>query len=538
MASLRLGPLLRHVGETTATVWVETDRPATVTVLDTTTSTWRVGAHHYALVVIEGLEPGSSTPYDVRLDGERVWPPAGSSRPPSRITTIHPDRPLRVIFGSCRYASPATVQGPIAADALDTYAARMATRPGQEWPDLLVLLGDQVYADETSEQTREIIAKRRDTTRPPGTEVADFEEYTALYDESWTDPDLRWLLSTVPSAMIFDDHDVKDDWNTSQSWREEMQATDWWEERIIGGLSSYWVYQHLGNLSPAELADNELFAKVRAAEDAEPILREFARHADQEVDGAKGTRWSYRRDLGRTRLLVVDSRCGRVLADGRRAMVSDDEFGWIERQVEGGDYDHLLIGTSLPWLMPRALHDVESWDEALAAGSRGPRFTGIAEKMRRGADMEHWAAFRRSFDRLAALIARVGRGEHGGRPPATICVLSGDVHHAYVTRARYPDPVESAVYQVVCSPVHNHVQAYMHLGFRLGWSRAAEKLTRWIGRYAKVPPTPLDWQKLAGPFFGNELGTLLLDGRRAEVLLERTGSADNPTLTDVVRLPL
>ena len=154
MATLRLGPVLRHVGETTATVWVETDAPAAVTILDSTTRTWRVGGHHYALVLVEGLAPGSSTPYDVRVDGEQVWPPPSSTRPPSRITTIHPDRPLRVIFGSCRYASPRTVQHEMAADALDTYAARMVTRPVHEWPDLLVLLGDQVYADETSRRPR------------------------------------------------------------------------------------------------------------------------------------------------------------------------------------------------------------------------------------------------------------------------------------------------------------------------------------------------------------------------------------------------
>ena len=68
---------------------------------------------------------------------------------------------------------------------------------------------------------------------------------------------MRWLLSTVPSSMIFDDHDVRDDWNTSDSWRREMQATSWWQERVIGGLSSYWVYQHLGNLSPAALAKDD-----------------------------------------------------------------------------------------------------------------------------------------------------------------------------------------------------------------------------------------------------------------------------------------
>ena len=36
---------------------------------------------------------------------------------------------------------------------------------------------------------------------------------------------MRWLLSTVPTAMIFDDHDVIDDWNTSRDWVAKMRAT-------------------------------------------------------------------------------------------------------------------------------------------------------------------------------------------------------------------------------------------------------------------------------------------------------------------------
>ena len=52
-------------------------------------------------------------------------------------------------------------------------------------------------------------------TEPPGERVLDFEEYTELYRESWGDPTIRWLLSTVSTAMIFDDHDVHDDWNIS-----------------------------------------------------------------------------------------------------------------------------------------------------------------------------------------------------------------------------------------------------------------------------------------------------------------------------------
>ncbi|HEX6936958.1 MAG TPA: alkaline phosphatase D family protein, partial [Actinomycetes bacterium] len=463
MSRLVLGPLLRHVGETDATVWVETDGPATVEVLGHSERTWTVAGHHYALVCVEGLAAGSSTTYDVRLDGELVWPRPEDPRPPSRVRTLDPERPLRVVFGSCRYARPDAVtdDDKFEADALDTYAKRMARLPEARWPDALVLLGDQVYADETSERTQARIRARRDVSEPPHEQVKDFEEYTWLYEESWTDPDVRWLLSTIPSSMIFDDHDIADDWNTSAAWRREMQRTSWWEERVVGGLSSYWVYQHLGNLSPQALADDGLYQRVRAQDgDCEPMLREFAAAADREADGQKGAQWSYRRDLGGVRLLVIDSRCGRILDEGERSMVSEAEFRWIEKEV-AGTYDHLLVGTSLPWLLPRALHDIEAWNEVLAGGARGERMARTAERFRQGADLEHWAAFRKSFDRLANLFACVGRGDHagsGGEPPASVCVLSGDVHHAYVARAEYDDPsVRSRVYQLTCSPVHNYV---------------------------------------------------------------------------------
>ena len=77
--------------------------------------------------------------------------------------------------------------------------------------------------------------------------------------------------------MIFDDHDVIDDWNTSAAWLAEMRATAWWHERILSGLMSYWVYQHLGNLSPAELAADPLYAAVRAAPDGTDALRRLRR---------------------------------------------------------------------------------------------------------------------------------------------------------------------------------------------------------------------------------------------------------------------
>ena len=173
-------------------------------------------------------------------------------------------------------------------------------------------------------------------------------------------------MSTVPTAMIFDDHDIRDDWNTSASWRAKMAKEPWWPDRIRAGLASYWVYQHLGNLSPDELADNQDYQRLLATEgDTWPYLAELAERADREVDCNKGVRFSYRWDLGRTRLIMVDSRNGRILESGERMMIGEREFDWLEAEAEERpeSLDHLMLASSVPWLMPPAIGDLEALNE-------------------------------------------------------------------------------------------------------------------------------------------------------------------------------
>nr|WSY55272.1 alkaline phosphatase family protein [Streptomyces sp. NBC_00886] len=478
-----------------------------------------MAGHHYALVPVEGLTAGTSTPYDVFLDGTRVWPLPDSPFPPSVIHTPDADGTVRVAFGSCRWAAPpADDHDPVGPDALDTLASHIARDPKAERPDVLLLLGDQVYADEVSDATRHWLSARRDLSEPPGSEVADYEEYTHLYYESWLDPEIRWLLSTVPSCMIFDDHDVIDDWNTSAAWLTDMRATPWWRERLLSGLMSYWVHQHLGNLSPAELAADPLYLAVRDTPDGTDELRAFACRADAEP---ASVRWSYRRDFGRVRLLMVDSRAARVLDEQNRAMLDPGEAEWLRTQAltDPASYDHLLIGTSLPWLLPHLIHDAEFWDAALCGGERGARWADFGEKLRRGADLEHWAAFPESFEELSGLIAEVGSGDGA---PASVLVLSGDVHHAYVAEPTWPTgPLDSRVLQLTCSPVHNAIPPWIRLGFRFGWSAVARGLGRRLARHGRCPHPSVKWRKTGGPWFGNQLMTLTLHGRSARLRLEQ-----------------
>ncbi|MFL4950745.1 alkaline phosphatase D family protein [Streptomyces sp. MMS24-I31] len=541
MAGLCLGPLLRYVDGSSATVWVEASRPCAAEVrcadgAGGTVRTFHVEGHHYALIPVTGLTPGAPTPYEVFLDGTRVWPAPDSPFPPSVIAAPAPGDALRVAFGSCRWAAPpGDGHDPVGPDALDTLATRIAADPQGERPDLLLLLGDQVYADETSEATRRFLYARRGLAGPSpssrirsnrgdpiGSQVADYEEYTRLYYESWLDPQVRWLLSTVPSCMIFDDHDVVDDWNTSAAWLADMRATDWWQERLLSGLMSYWVHQHLGNLSPAELAADPVYAAVRAAPDGTDVLRAFAAKAD--ADPAS-VRWSYRRDFGRVRVLMVDSRAARVLDEDGRSMLNPGEADWVRAQaLDGrGGYDHLLVGASLPWLLPHLVHDLEAWDAALCRGVRGARWARFGERLRRGADLEHWAAFPESFAALAGLLAEAGSGPEA---PATIAVLSGDVHHAYVAEPRWPArSVAARVLQLTCSPVHNSVPPSMRLGFRFGWSAVARALGRGLARHGRCAEPPVSWRRTGGPWFGNQLMTLTLHGRSARLRLERARAA-------------
>jgi len=533
---LLLGPLLRYVDATRATVWVETDAPCTVDVLGHEAPTFRVCGRHYAIVAVDGLEPDSTTPYEVRLDGERAWPIDGWAFPPSVIRTAGDDRErLRIAFGSCRCAVPhvppwtqtkdADPKGR-EVDALYALALRMRAAPPEEWPDLLLMIGDQVYADEDAPETRAFIRSRRDTTQPPGEHVEDFEEYAHLYHETWGEPALRWLLSTVPTWMLFDDHDVHDDWNTSRAWVRDMREKDWWEPHIAAALASYWVYQHLGNLSPEELEASSVLERVRTAGDGGEELHRWALHADDETDGS---RWSFFRDVGRTRLVMLDSREGRELEPAERRMTDEHEWAWVEEHATGG-VDHLLLVDTLPVFFSPAFHEAEAWSEAVCAGAWGSLAARGCEKLRRAFDLEHWGAFRRSFVDMCGLVKAVAGGERGA-PPASIVLLGGDVHHAYL--ARVDAGGESAVWQAVCSPFRNPLSHKEQRQARLGFSRAIARIARPIARAAGVPPAPLDWEVEAGPYFDNQVATVEIDGRSARLRIERTtdGGWRAPRLT-------
>ena len=221
--------------------------------------------------------------------------------------------------------------------------------------------------------------------------------------------------------MIFDDHDVHDDWNTSIEWVTEMRQKDWWRRRIVAAFESYLIYQHLGNLSPAERARaSSSTSSCGAGEDptaAAARLRQAGRRG-----GPGHALELLPRHRARARVVMIDSRAGRVLDPGRRAMVDGGRVALDRASMRRGDVDHLLIGTSLPLIMGPAMHWLEAWNEVTADGAWGQPVKKLAEKLREALDLEHWPAWQDSFRaHVRAAARRRAPGARGAAPRRSAC---------------------------------------------------------------------------------------------------------------------
>lgn len=105
---------------------------------------------------------------------------------------------MTFLLGSCRY--PGLLWKTKQADRIfGPMAAQIRPAPGEEPVRLVLMMGDQIYADTL---TRHIPIGRADT-------AGEFQE---RYLTAFGSPNMRRLLRTVPTYMILDDHEIEDNW--------------------------------------------------------------------------------------------------------------------------------------------------------------------------------------------------------------------------------------------------------------------------------------------------------------------------------------
>lgn len=75
----------------------------------------------------------------------------------------------------------------------------------------------------------------------------DANQRQALADFHATLPNVRRLLANIPTYMIFDDHDVTDDWNITGAWYDNVRSLPLGRRVVANALASYWAFQGWGN---------------------------------------------------------------------------------------------------------------------------------------------------------------------------------------------------------------------------------------------------------------------------------------------------
>lgn len=464
MEELCAGPLVRAICPDGVAIWTEWKRPGEVMLrvlpeqgegdspqahapLLGHTRTVTVGGRHYALSVLKGLQTATWHTYRLSHASKPDEPELAIEDALYCFRTLdppHAGKALRLAYGSCRNES---APGP---DALSSFGrwlrAHLAERETL-WPHLLLLLGDQIYADGS-----------------PGQQVRTFEEFAQTYVRAWTeDVDVRQLLAMVPSAMIFDDHEITNSWNIVPHWQARALQQGW-EQTLVDGLVAYWLYQGWGNVGLWGAREHDLLATIeQARQSGEDALEALRARVRQAIYQEKALQWDYTlpttppifvADLRADRSIVLNQEQTREL---HPRILSPEQMQRLRAWAQEHTTSTIILASSVPALLPPLIGYAEYlMGKRLFQGAsfnlarRLSRFF-FARQQRFSQQMgfEHWPAFHTTWRELAAFFANRAND---------ILILSGDVHFSYAMAARSTRPggkKRPILYQLVASPFRN-----------------------------------------------------------------------------------
>jgi hypothetical protein len=261
-----------------------------------------------------------------------------------------------------------------------------------------------------------------------GVHAADFAEYAALYQQAWNVPGARRVLAHLSSYMLFDDHDVTDDWNADAVWLKIVHSNKdprrFWTDTVTDALCAYWIYQGWGNLAPEQWARDprvEILERSRkSGRDALPELRRLvaSRAVDTTAPGADASGkldWNFTVPAGDIPFLAIDLRTDL----SGRGVLSKARHDWLEQALAGSRSPVAFVVLPVPYLMP----------DPMLFAFRNPAFVGFLAGARstaafkRSSDIEHPAGLP-VWDQIKGILSRLQQTSR----LKTVVFLAGDIH--------------------------------------------------------------------------------------------------------------
>lgn len=379
---------------------------------------------------------------------------------------------------------------------------------------------------------------------------------------------VRKVLANIPTYMMFDDHEITDDWYLNLRWSNEALSSNLGKRIIQNGLTAFAVFQAWGNTSWRFDDSNESGWKLlynlnqnNTSNNFDGIVPGFSTTTYWDrfgqltglpsivsdgfhkrlVPNSQGIKWDFTLEFPYFQVIVLDTRTMREypknIYDGYPNLLSRYEgLEQLNAVINSSNYEFHIIVSPAPVIgVPR----VEWWQKDFT-GLTGSDRVLLAQR-----DAEAWGLQEIGLERFLGKIGDV-------LPSGRVVLLSGDVHYSYGARmeqwatSRYGSqstiPSNVVMAQLTSSSLHNEtggVKGTLDL-HTIGWRRSSrgkeealkvlgfqnpnwQKLT--IGKYPEFNPDTGQYIDVSWKVFDNPAITKISKEREV-----RTAPIGNLTL--------
>ncbi|MGJ7909885.1 hypothetical protein [Neobacillus sp. LXY-1] len=281
------------------------------------------------------------------------------------------------------------------------------------------------------------------------------EQQEALVSFQETLFKVRRLLANIPTYMIFDDHDITDDWNLSESWKNNVYTNSPLGRHVIAnGLTAYWAFQGWGN--DPDSFDHSFIKTIKSYLKSPKIFSESYQSWIETLLNFNS--WDY---VAPTypKAVFLDTRTqreddptptpvkmGKVMEETASTPLLLSERGWrnITNKVRDSGWQSntpLIIVSATP------VYGMGLIESFLHKGVYPLRVLGV--EVQTTFDFEAWKYNGQGFTTFLEQTANW--------IPSTLIILSGDVHYATAVHSivTFNDGRKLPIYQFTSSPLKN-----------------------------------------------------------------------------------
>lgn len=254
-------------------------------------------------------------------------------------------------------------------------------------------------------------------------------ELSAINDFISGLPDVARALAHMPTYMIFDDHDITDDWNLTRGW-EEAAYNNPFAKRIIGNaLIGYWLCQGWGN-TPGTFTEiteqHEKFFSVDGYLQQDDLIEQLHDWHDWHFTLATSPK-----------IVVLDTRTQRWRSESNANKPSGlmDWEALCEMQQQLFNQEKVILVSAAPIYGVKMIETIQKF----------VTFIGFPLRV----DAENWMA----HSGTANVMLNIFR--HYKTPPNFI-ILSGDVHYSFFYEITHRFKRNSSrIFQITASGLKN-----------------------------------------------------------------------------------